>query len=48
MAETSQRSVWRVRDVDIETKRRVRVYAAEHDLTIAQALAELTTIAFSK
>lgn len=36
---------WVIKDVDEETRRNVRVYAAVHDLTMAQALKELVQAA---
>src|SRR4051812_17808362 len=38
-------SPWGVRDVPEDTRRKVRVYAAQHDLTMAQAIEELVNSA---
>jgi hypothetical protein len=38
---------WVVRDVPEDTRRKVRVYAAEHDLTIAQAVERLVETALT-
>ncbi len=41
-------SPWVVRDVPEETRRKVRVYAAEHDLTMAQAIEALVNLALAR
>lgn len=40
-------SPWVVRDVPEITRRRVRVFAAEHDLTMAQAITALVDVALT-
>lgn len=37
--------IWGVRDVGEETRRRVRAYAAEHGLSVGQALMDLVDVA---
>jgi len=45
---TTKESRWYVRNIDDETKRQIRIYAAAHDLNIAEAIAALIQIALSK
>lgn len=39
---------WQIRNVDESTITKVRVYAAQHQLTLAQALAKLVELALQK
>lgn len=48
MAEAKQSqpgNMWRIRDVDPETRKRIKWYAVQHELSIAQALKELVEAA---
>lgn len=46
MAQLSEtRNVWQVRNMDEDTKKKVKMYAVEHDLTIAQAIEQLIKLA---
>lgn len=38
-------NTWRVRDMDAETIKKIKWYAVQHELTMAQAIQELTSIA---
>lgn len=38
---------WFIRDVDEVTKKKIKMYALEHDLTIAKALQHLVELALS-
>ncbi len=42
---TMNPSTWQIRKVLPETKRIIRVYAAEHNLTLAEALDKLAKLA---
>lgn len=38
-------NTWRVRNLDEDTRKRIKVYAAEHDITTAEAVKRLVNIA---
>lgn len=39
---------WQIRGVDSETRRLIRIYAATHNMTVAEALAEIIKLALNK
>jgi hypothetical protein len=41
-------SYWVIRDLSLDTRKKIKVYAAENDLTIPQAITKLIEIALSK
>lgn len=46
MAEQEQSdNVWRVRDMDPHVRKQIKMYALQHEMTVAQALKELVSLA---
>lgn len=41
-------STWQVRNASTTTRKRIRLYAVQHELTTAQALDQLIEIALTK
>jgi hypothetical protein len=40
--------MWRIRDVDPETRKRIKWYAVQHNMSIAEALKALVELALDK
>lgn len=36
--------IWQLRDVDAETRRKVKVHAAQHNITMAESLSQLVSV----
>jgi hypothetical protein len=46
---SSKRNTWQVRDVDEETKRRIRIFAAKHNIKkTSLAIAKMAELALKK
>lgn len=49
MAKTKQpENMWRIRDMDPETIKKIKWYAVQHELTMAQAIKQLVEKALTK
>jgi len=41
-------NTWRVRDMDPETRKKIKMYAVEHDLSVAEAIKRLVDLVLGK